>query len=64
MPTNKMETDTDLQIRALTKELALSRLKVESLETMILVAEEDLKIKIRKKHGTKQSRECGKAGRI
>lgn len=64
MPTNKLETDTDPQIREITKKLGPSRLKVESLETMIIVAEEDLKIKIRKKRGTKQSKECGKVGQI
>ena len=45
------------KVKELTKALELSRLKTESLETMIKVAEEDLHIKIRKKRGTKQSKE-------
>lgn len=49
------------QIKALTKELSQAKLKIASLETLIVVAEEDLKIKIRKKHGSKQSRDCDKA---
>lgn len=45
------------KVKELTKALELARLKVDSLETMIKVAEEDLHIKIRKKRGTKQSKE-------
>ncbi|MEO6001442.1 MAG: helix-turn-helix domain-containing protein [Chitinophagaceae bacterium] len=45
------------KVKELTKALELARLKTDSLETMIKVAEEDLHIKIRKKRGTKQSRE-------
>jgi transposase-like protein len=48
-------------IKALRKQLEQANLKIESLETLIVVAEEELKIKIRKKRGTKQSRECDKA---
>lgn len=48
------------RIKALTKELERANLKIDSLETLIVVAEEDLKIKIKKKRGTKQSKECGK----
>ncbi|MEO5999847.1 MAG: helix-turn-helix domain-containing protein [Chitinophagaceae bacterium] len=47
----------DKKVKELTKALELARLKVDSLETMIKVAEEDLHIKIRKKRGTKQSKE-------
>jgi hypothetical protein len=45
------------KIKELTKALEQSRLKVDTLETMIKVAEEELHIKIRKKHGTKQSKQ-------
>ena len=45
------------KIKELTKALELARLKIDGLETMIKVAEEDLHIKIRKKPGTKQSKE-------
>lgn len=44
------------QIRYLSKELDNSRLRVRSLETLISVSEEELKIKIRKKSGAKQSK--------
>ena len=37
--------------------LAQSQLKVNGLQTMMEVAESGLKIKIRKKYGTKQSKE-------
>lgn len=42
--------------RRLKAELQLSKLKVETLETMIDIAEEQLKINIRKKSGTQQSK--------
>jgi hypothetical protein len=45
------------KVKELTKALELSKLKIDSLETMIKVAEEDLHIKIKKKRGTKQSKE-------
>lgn len=41
------------QVLDLTKELEKSKLKISSLETMIEVSEENLKIKIRKKPGAK-----------
>jgi hypothetical protein len=44
------------KIQQLTKELENAKLKIISLETMITVAEDDLKIKIRKKRVTKQSK--------
>jgi hypothetical protein len=44
------------KLRAVTRALERSELKVHALETVIKVAEEDLKIKIRKKSGTKQSK--------
>lgn len=45
------------KVKELTKALELARLKIDSLETMIKVTEEDLHIKIRKKAGTKQSKD-------
>lgn len=42
------------KIKELTQALEQAKLKTESLETMIKVAEEELQIKIRKKHGTRQ----------
>lgn len=45
------------KIQKLSKELEYAKLKIISLETMIAVAEDDLKIKIREKRGTKQSKE-------
>jgi hypothetical protein len=45
------------KVNELTKALAHSQLKVKSLEIMIQVAEEDLHIKIKKKPGTKPSKE-------
>jgi transposase-like protein len=44
------------QIRELQRRLAHSELKVEALETMIDLAEEQLKVDIRKKSGAKQSK--------
>lgn len=45
------------KIQELSKDLEYANLKIVSLETMIIVAETDLKIKIRKKRGTKQLKE-------
>ena len=45
------------KVKELTKALEVSQLKVQSLQTMIEVAEETLKIKIRKKAGSKRSKE-------
>jgi hypothetical protein len=45
------------KIKELTAALEHSRLRIDSLETMIKVAEEDLHIKIKKKRGTKRSKE-------
>jgi transposase-like protein len=62
MPKNKEsapaveEQTLQQQIKELKRQLALSELKVESLETMIDIAEDELKINIRKKSGAKQSR--------
>lgn len=59
--TSSMEDDKKVneykqQVLRLEKALEYSRLKILGLETMIKVAEEDLQIKIKKKHGTKQSK--------
>lgn len=45
------------QVKALTKALAQAQLKISGYQTMIEVAEDKLKIKIRKKSGTKRSNE-------
>jgi transposase-like protein len=45
------------KVKELTQILDDAKLKNASLETMIQIAEEDLHIKIRKKRGTKQSKE-------
>ena len=45
------------KVKDLTKSLDNAKLKNDSLEMMIKVAEEDLHIRIRKKRGTKQSKE-------
>ncbi|NWJ50594.1 MAG: hypothetical protein HXX14_16740 [Bacteroidetes bacterium] len=44
------------QTKALQKQIEQLKLKVEALETMIDIAEDQLKIDIRKKSGTKQSK--------
>lgn len=44
------------QVKELKRRLALSELKVESLETMIDIAEDELRVDIRKKSGAKQSK--------
>ena len=45
------------RVSELSEALELETLKVDGFKTMIKVAEEDLKIKIRKKRGSKQSKE-------
>ena len=45
------------KVKELTKFLEDAKLKNASLETMIQIAEEELHIKLRKKRGTKQSKE-------
>jgi predicted nucleic acid-binding Zn-ribbon protein len=57
MNDSQKESTLNKKIQQLTKELEYAKLKIISLETMIAVAEDDLKIKIRKKRGTKQSKE-------
>jgi len=57
MNENQQNIALTKKIRELTKALEKTELKVITLETIIKVAEEDLQIKIRKKSGTKQSKE-------
>ena len=57
MNENQQHLALTKKITELSSALAKSELKVITLETMIKVAEEDLQIKIRKKSGTKQSKE-------
>jgi len=57
MSANQKDTALIKKIQELTKDLEYAKLKIVGLETMIKVAEEDLHIKIRKKHGTKQLKE-------
>ena len=57
MNENQQHLALTKKIKELTSALEKSALKVITLETMIKVAEDDLKIKIRKKSGTKQSKE-------
>jgi transposase-like protein len=45
------------RVKELTKSLEIEKLKNDSLKTMMKVAEEELHIKIRKKPGTKRSKE-------
>jgi len=54
MNDDQKESVLNKKIDQLTKDLEYAKLKIISLETMITVAEDDLKIKIRKKRGTKQ----------
>jgi transposase-like protein len=48
--------DLQAEIRLLKKELSYEKLKSEGLSEMIEIAEEELKISIRKKSGAKQSK--------
>lgn len=57
MPDRSSNQTLNRQVQALTKALAQSQLKINGLQTMIEVAESELKIKIRKKYGTKRSNE-------
>lgn len=54
---DKKAQDYKHQIKQLEKALEYANLKILGLETMIKVTEEDLQIKIRKKPGTKRSKE-------
>jgi len=54
MNDDQKESALNWKIQELTKDLEYAKLKIVGLETMIKVAENDFKIKIRKKRGTKQ----------
>ena len=57
MTENRKIDALEKKVLELTKALELSKLKAAGLETMVKVAEEKFKIKIRKKPGSKQSKE-------
>ena len=57
MSDDQKESALNKKIKELTKDLEYAKLKIIGLETMITVAENDLKIKIRKKRGPKQLKE-------
>ncbi|MGM9511700.1 transposase [Larkinella sp. GY13] len=57
MPNPQTDQLVTRQVKALTKALAQAELKISTLQTVIEVAENELKIKIRKKSGTKRSKE-------
>ena len=56
MPRTSPKKSTD-EVKDLQKALAEAELKIKALDTMIDIAEEQLKIDIRKKSGAKQSKE-------
>lgn len=55
-PPDAVERSLEEQLKQLERQLELSELKVEALETMIDIAEAELKVDIRKKSGAKQSK--------
>lgn len=57
MDSKELQTVKTLQFRIATLEekLSLSQLKIESLETMVDIAEKEYGVEIRKKSGTEQS---------
>lgn len=57
MDENRQSSALQQRIHELSRSLEYAKLKITGLETMIKVAEEDLKIKIVKKPGTKPSKE-------
>ena len=57
MDENKQNNALQQRIHELSRSLEYAKLKITGLETMIKVAEEDLKIKIVKKPGTKPSKD-------
>ena len=57
MTENQKMNLLERKVKELTKIVEDAKLKNASLETMIQIAEEDLHIKIRKKRGTKRSKE-------
>ncbi|WP_322545207.1 hypothetical protein [Elizabethkingia miricola] len=57
MDENSKNKALEKRIHELTKSLEYVKLKITGLETMVKVAEEDLKIKIGKKSGIKPSKD-------
>ena len=55
MAKKTLKTEEGLELKALKKALEEANLKVKALDTLIDIAEEQLKIDIRKKSGAKQS---------
>ena len=56
-PQDKADRDSLEKAKKLEEELKLAKIKIAALETMIDIAEEQFKIEIRKKSGTKPSSE-------
>ena len=54
-PTTLHQSELEKKIALLEKQLEWEKLKSHALDTMINIAERELNIDIRKKHGTKQS---------
>ncbi len=54
-PTQRQQNELEEKLALLEKQLEWEKLKSHALDTMINVAERELGIDIRKKHGTKQS---------
>lgn len=54
-PTTPSQNELEKKIALLEKQLQWEKLRAHALDTMITVAEKELNIDIRKKHGTKQS---------
>ena len=54
-PTQQKQNELEKKIALLEKQLQWEKLRSHALDTMITVAEKELNIDIRKKHGTKQS---------
>ncbi|MGN7202980.1 helix-turn-helix domain-containing protein [Pedobacter sp. SAFR-022] len=57
MAKKKTDQSESAAIKALKKELEFANMKIKALDTMIDIAEEQLKVDIRKKSGAKQSEE-------
>jgi len=55
MKEEKQVAALERKVKELTKALQTAQLKIDGLETMIRVAEQELRIKIRKKSGAKRS---------
>ena len=57
MPSKIPKKKSICQVKALKEALAYAQLKIKALDTMIDIAEEQLKVDIRKKSGARQSQE-------